>query len=449
MDPPVDGLRLGREVGEEDGGLGHVVTSVRTVRGEAPPRSRGPKDHCATARLRARSSHARLSASPGEPSSTSSRAPSPATATGEPCGLRGDDGTTTWLELPRARPAEPARRVATALPRPQARRPSPDVVALGPGARRRRTSGRSAPASSSCRSTCAWRADAIRRIADRSESRQLVIGTGRDAPRPGGGRPRPPADHDHRGPLRGAGRRRSRPTGRNRSHSWERPGLDDVYLLIYTSGTTGTPKGVMLTHRNTVAGIDSFHLIVPDIEYRIVSLLPLSHLFEQAIGLYLLVDLGAEIMYVRSLNPRVIFEAIREHRMTGMIVVPQVLDLFWSGIEREVEKQGRSAEFARRAADRAPPADGPAPAPLQAGPRAARWQPPPLRLGRRVPPALGPAGVGGPRRRRHAGLRCHRDRLGGDQRRGRSTRPGASAGRSPASRCGSPRTARSSSAAPP
>ena len=38
-------------------------------------------------------------------------------------------------------------------------------------------------------------------------------------------------------------------------------------------------------------------------EYRIVSFLPLSHLFEQAIGLYLTLDLGADILYVRSPEP--------------------------------------------------------------------------------------------------------------------------------------------------
>ncbi len=188
--------------------------------------------------------------------------------------------------------------------------------------------------------------DAIRRIADRSEARQLVVGTGREAPDPA------EADLDHLpivttadlcaepGPPMPAG-------WEVEVRSWAPPAVDDVYLLIYTSGTTGMPKGVMLTHRNTVAGVDGFHLVVPSIEYRIVSLLPLSHLFEQAIGLYLLLDLGAEIVYVRSRNPRVIFDVFREHRVTGMIVVPQVLDLFWAGIEREVERRGQGAEFAR------------------------------------------------------------------------------------------------------
>ncbi len=188
--------------------------------------------------------------------------------------------------------------------------------------------------------------DAIRRIAERSEARQLVIGTGRDTPDPAD------ADLDHLPVVTtddlcaepGAG---FPADWEAQVGAWARPAREDVYLLIYTSGTTGTPKGVMLAHENTVAGIDGFHEIVPDIEYRIVSLLPLSHLFEQAIGLYLTLDLGADILYVRTLNPRVLVDAIREHRMTAMIVVPQLLDLVWSGIEREVEKQGKTASFRR------------------------------------------------------------------------------------------------------
>ncbi|MEO8273077.1 MAG: AMP-binding protein, partial [Chloroflexota bacterium] len=80
---------------------------------------------------------------------------------------------------------------------------------------------------------------------------------------------------------------------------------------------------------------------------RIVSLLPLSHLLEQAVGLYYALSVGASVLYVRSRNPRVIFDALRAHRVTSMVVVPQVLDLFWSAIEREVEKSGRAALFNR------------------------------------------------------------------------------------------------------
>ena len=91
----------------------------------------------------------------------------------------------------------------------------------------------------------------------------------------------------------------------------------------------------------------SFHGIINPMEHRIVSLLPLSHALEQAVSLYYALNVGADVLYVRSRNPRVIFDSLREHRVTSMVLVPQVLDLFWSAIEREVEKQGRTATFNR------------------------------------------------------------------------------------------------------
>jgi long-chain acyl-CoA synthetase len=128
---------------------------------------------------------------------------------------------------------------------------------------------------------------------------------------------------------------------------WDRPRTDEVFQLVFTSGTTGNPKGVMLAHDNVLAGVDSFHRIIGPMEHRIVSLLPLSHSLEQNVSLFYAMDVGADILYVRSRNPRVIFDALREHRVTTMLLVPQVLDLFWSAIEREVEKQGRTASFER------------------------------------------------------------------------------------------------------
>jgi long-chain acyl-CoA synthetase len=129
--------------------------------------------------------------------------------------------------------------------------------------------------------------------------------------------------------------------------AWARPAPDEIFELVFTSGTTGTPKGVMLAHDNVVASIESFHRIIPPLRHRLVSLLPLSHLLEQAVGLFYALSVGADVLYVRSRNPRVVFDALRAHRVTSMVVVPQVLDLFWSAIEREVERAGRAALFGR------------------------------------------------------------------------------------------------------
>jgi long-chain acyl-CoA synthetase len=186
----------------------------------------------------------------------------------------------------------------------------------------------------------------IRRIVDRSGATQLAIGTGRDAPDPA------ESDLDHVPTVTiddlcadpGAG---FPADWESTLGAWPRPAPEDPYLLVFTSGTTGTPKGVVLAHENTMAGIDGFHRIVPEMEYRVVSLLPLAHLFEQAIGLYLVLDLGADVLYVRTRNPRVVFDSIRAHRTTAMILVPQILDVFWAGIEREVQRQGQAATFGR------------------------------------------------------------------------------------------------------
>ncbi len=192
-------------------------------------------------------------------------------------------------------------------------------------------------------------ADAVEGITRASGARHLILGTGRDAPDPreAGLEHFPtttvealcaePAVDDPLFP----------PDWEARQAAWARPTVDEVFQLVFTSGTTGTPKGVVLTHDNVVASIESFHRIVPPMDHRIVSLLPLSHLLEQAVGLYYAIDVGADILYVRSRNPRVIFDALRDHRVTSMVVVPQVLDLFWSAIEREVEKRGRRAGFDR------------------------------------------------------------------------------------------------------
>ncbi len=189
--------------------------------------------------------------------------------------------------------------------------------------------------------------DAVAGIVGRAEPRHLILGTGHDAPDPAAaGLAAFPtttvsalvADPDDA---------MSAAAWEDHVHAWPRPRPEDVWDLIFTSGTTGTPKGVMVAHDNLLATMQAINNVLPPMEHRVISVLPLSHLFEQAIGLIYALSVGADILYVRSRNPRVLFAALQAHRVTSMIVVPQVLDLFWSAIEREADKSGRRTLFDR------------------------------------------------------------------------------------------------------
>lgn len=117
---------------------------------------------------------------------------------------------------------------------------------------------------------------------------------------------------------------------------------DDVAEVIFTSGTTGDPKGVMLTHGNiatNVAAALEVINIAPD--SRLLSLLPLSHMFEQIGGCFAAVSVGAAVCYPSSRQPAALMRTMLEWRPTLIIGVPQLLALLMSGIEREAAARHR------------------------------------------------------------------------------------------------------------
>ena len=125
------------------------------------------------------------------------------------------------------------------------------------------------------------------------------------------------------------------------------PELDenDLIELVFTSGTTGLPKGVMLTNKN-IASDAGAALKVVDItpQDRALSILPLSHMFEMTIELAIL-SAGASILYARSLVPDTLLKLLGTQNVTLMVLVPQALQLFMNGIERQVRLQKREKQW--------------------------------------------------------------------------------------------------------
>ncbi|GET20107.1 AMP-binding protein [Prolixibacter denitrificans] len=105
-------------------------------------------------------------------------------------------------------------------------------------------------------------------------------------------------------------------------------GEDDLASIIYTSGTTGKSKGVMLTHRNLVWNARQCHTIqeVRSTD-RFLSLLPLSHTFENTLGLLLPIMYGASVYYLKKPpTARVLLPALQEVKPTLMLSVPLIIE---------------------------------------------------------------------------------------------------------------------------
>ena len=103
---------------------------------------------------------------------------------------------------------------------------------------------------------------------------------------------------------------------------------DDIASIIYTSGTTGRSKGVMLTHKNIVFNAMKGMVIQPiDETDRFLSVLPLSHTYENTLGLILPMLAGSCVYYLRKPpTPSVLIPAMAEVRPSMMLTVPLIIE---------------------------------------------------------------------------------------------------------------------------
>ncbi len=123
---------------------------------------------------------------------------------------------------------------------------------------------------------------------------------------------------------------------------WRHRSRKSTMFIIYTSGTTGAPKGVETTFGNILAQLADLKVVLRKIfpkrgDVRILSILPMNHLFEMTVGLATFLNFGFSVYYTKSLKPKDILNTIQDKKINFMILVPAFLRLLKSVMEAEIK----------------------------------------------------------------------------------------------------------------
>lgn len=137
--------------------------------------------------------------------------------------------------------------------------------------------------------------------------------------------------------------------GASCGRSMRPPHRDDIITVNYTSGTTGNPKGVVITHRNAVAGITSAR--GNDAAYRTdvhMSYLPLAHIYGRMVD-QTAISAGAKVGYFHG-DVVGLVDDMKILAPTGLYSVPRLYNRFQSAIAAAtIQADGVKGALSRRA----------------------------------------------------------------------------------------------------
>jgi len=103
---------------------------------------------------------------------------------------------------------------------------------------------------------------------------------------------------------------------------------EKLCLINYTSGSTGSPKGVMLNGKSLSNNVEVGKKILPvEPGQRVVSMLPLAHMFGQVCELLYPLCCGTHIYFLtKSPTPSILLKAMKEVQPYLVVTVPLVIE---------------------------------------------------------------------------------------------------------------------------
>ena len=115
---------------------------------------------------------------------------------------------------------------------------------------------------------------------------------------------------------------------------------EEMNIMLFTSGTTSKSKVVALSHRNLVSNLMDFASVL-DINSndRILSFLPLHHVFECTVGMLYSLYIGAERSFCEGI--RHIVQNLNEYKITFTSFVPAIYESMYKNIIKTLEKEGK------------------------------------------------------------------------------------------------------------
>ena len=119
------------------------------------------------------------------------------------------------------------------------------------------------------------------------------------------------------------------------------PEPDQPSFLLYTSGTTSRPKGVLLTHGNVQACLESLREAwCWDASDRLLLALPLYHVHGLIVGAYGSIWNGSEIVLHPQFEPAAVWKQLKEESCTLLMGVPTLYQRLLQHAEANPEVVG-------------------------------------------------------------------------------------------------------------